>query len=239
MVSPDVEDSIAHEEGIKESSAPEEDIKDSIGPTDILVDLRSLDGMSPAQEICNAISMLAPSIVCLVCWFYRPEDFTRSIRTAGIFLAVVIHLPFSVAYYILLARRKLHDAIDNTPRKLDQTSIHVAWIITTWSLTINAVYSTLCTLLNFYFIFRLWCRCPGALERMANISVGALGFCITLLLRGDSWNFLWASLSFSVGGCATLLRLGGWGRSITHLSMGGLVYHCILSASKMQGWEAK
>eukprot|EP00928_Gymnodinium_smaydae_P039370 TRINITY_DN26910_c0_g1_i1.p1 TRINITY_DN26910_c0_g1~~TRINITY_DN26910_c0_g1_i1.p1 ORF type:complete len:229 (-),score=34.71 TRINITY_DN26910_c0_g1_i1:87-734(-) len=210
-------------------------IKDPLVTKDNVVDKRSLDGMSPVQEICNAISMFSPAVVGLVCWHDPPEGISRSARTAAVVLAVLLHLPFSVAYHILLARRELQDAIDNTPRKLDQVFIHISCIITTWSLSTSAAYSMLSTLLNIYFIFRLLCRSPDAPERMVNIFLGSLCYACAALLREDFWNFLWGGLAFTVGGGAMAMRVGGWGHCIMHLSLGGLTYCCLLSASKIQG----
>eukprot|EP00928_Gymnodinium_smaydae_P079043 TRINITY_DN63063_c0_g1_i1.p1 TRINITY_DN63063_c0_g1~~TRINITY_DN63063_c0_g1_i1.p1 ORF type:complete len:216 (+),score=14.02 TRINITY_DN63063_c0_g1_i1:76-723(+) len=211
-----------------------EHIKDPLVAKDMSVSKRALDGMSPTQEVCNAISMLSPSVVGLVFWYSFPEGYSHTPRTVGIILGCLLHLPFSVAYHVLLARRELADAIDNTPRRLDQIFIHIASIIFTWSLSTNFPYSILCTFLNLYFIFRLWCRCPDVLERMANVCLSVFAYGLTGLWRGDYWNFFGGALSFSVGGCAMILRFGGWGHSIMHLCLGGLTYHCLVAASEIQ-----
>ena len=66
-------------------------------------------------------------------------------------------------YHLQLAGRRLKDAIDSTPRRLDQTFIHVCWIVSSWALTDVMLYAIVCFLLNLDFIRRLWVA-DGTLE---------------------------------------------------------------------------
>lgn len=138
-------------------------------------DRRSLDGMSPLQEYCNAISMIIPGLVCMYLYKHQPYENWWSWRMSWMTFSVLIHLPFSCSYHVLLAKRMLEDAVDNTARRLDQSFIHFTCLVTGVALSQDEIFSTICVILNLYFISRLWAaKDAGLLERMGNIGVGAL-----------------------------------------------------------------
>jgi len=196
-------------------------------------DLCVLDGMSPLQEFSNAVTMCVSFGVCAWCWVCWPEF--RSPRTAAISLAILIHLPFSVNYHVLLAQRRLKDAIDCTPRRLDQTFIFLASMVFTGVFTFSILFTLTGCLLNAYFISRTWAQ-PGAdvIERMVNVGLAVLWYGLGGLAWGDYVNFVCGCLWFITGAAAMVQRFGGWGHSIMHVCLGGLVYHCFVSASNLQ-----
>ncbi|CAE7763671.1 unnamed protein product, partial [Symbiodinium microadriaticum] len=93
-------------------------------------DCRALDGMTPLQEYCNAASMLAPTCVCLSFFLWPPYPGFFSWRHGLMTGAVLLHLPFSCAYHLLLATRSLRHSTDCMARRLDQTFIHVTCLAT-------------------------------------------------------------------------------------------------------------
>eukprot|EP00913_Durusdinium_trenchii_P033835 g31673.t1 len=147
------------------------------------VDSRALDGMTPFQEYCNALSMLIPGFVCAYL-YHHPEELRWTWRMSLMSFAVLIHLPFSFRYHCLLAQRKLKDAVDNTARRLDQSFIHVTCMATFVALSNNEVYVCCAVILNLYFIARLWAPDASLLERMGNIGCGVVLYGLPPLCRG-------------------------------------------------------
>eukprot|EP00931_Biecheleriopsis_adriatica_P102663 TRINITY_DN77603_c0_g1_i1.p1 TRINITY_DN77603_c0_g1~~TRINITY_DN77603_c0_g1_i1.p1 ORF type:complete len:220 (-),score=22.72 TRINITY_DN77603_c0_g1_i1:39-698(-) len=197
-------------------------------------DVRALDGMTPFQELCNAATMCAPLVICFLRWLFPPAPdfwtFGSSLISCGIF----VHLPFSINYHLCLAKRTLPHAIDNTPRRLDQTFIHVACCFMTFALSDSTLYALACTAVNLYFISRLWAkRDAGLVERMVNIGVGVAQYIMGCLLRGDYWNFFFIGLYFLLAGGAMFWNFQGWGHSVFHILLGGMAYHALDSTSRM------
>lgn len=206
---------------------------------DIGPDARSLDGMSRVQEICNAISMMTPAAVAMICWTDPPGWFTRGPRTVLLLTGLLLHLPFSVMYHMSLSLRALEDAVDNLPRRLDQGFIHICCVTTAWALSQNLTYALLCTLANLYFMFRLWFRSPSTVERMINIGIGTFLYGIAGLMHGHLREFLCGTTWFVFGTVAMLVRLGGWGHSAMHVCLGGLTYYILVSVCRLQLDELK
>jgi len=167
----------------------------------------------------------------------QPPWFVRGPRAAAAIAGAAAHLPFSVWYHACLSRRALEDAIENWPRRLDQSFIHLMCVAQSWALSTSAAFAWFCTLANAYFAFRLCFQCPGALERMVNIGIGVFLFGLAGLARGDVEEFLKAACWFTVGISAMVCRLGGWGHSIMHFCLGGLSYYILVSASKIASPE--
>eukprot|EP00930_Biecheleria_cincta_P101920 TRINITY_DN93568_c0_g1_i1.p1 TRINITY_DN93568_c0_g1~~TRINITY_DN93568_c0_g1_i1.p1 ORF type:complete len:231 (+),score=16.99 TRINITY_DN93568_c0_g1_i1:23-694(+) len=201
--------------------------------TSSVKDKRALAGMTPEQEVCNAATMFSPSVVAFLLWMFPPTVYFWDWRSGLVTLAIVLHLPFSVYYHAALARRALDDAIDNSPRRLDQTFVHVASILISWAVSSSPSYATFCSMINIYFISRLWVENEaGKLERMLNVGLGTLFYGLGGLFRGDYYNFV-CGLSYFLGGAAVMFaHLGGWGHSIMHLCLGGLMYHVMISAGE-------
>jgi len=196
-------------------------------------DVRALDDMSPFQEVCNAVTMWCPSLVALFLWLQPPSASFWGPRTMVLTFAILLHVPFSTIYHLLLACRSLHDAVDNLPRRLDQMFVHVASVMITWAVSTNNAYTGVSLLANFFFIMRLWVKGSSAFERMINIGIGTLIYGLAGLFRGDIWNFTCGTSWFLTGAVAMELRLRGWGHSIMHVCLGGLMYHCMLSAGQI------
>jgi hypothetical protein len=198
-------------------------------------DPRALDDMSPMQEICNALSMLAPLLAACCLWCSPPWPDFWNWRTAIVVLAITVHLPFSFSYHILLSQRMLHDAICNVPRKLDQSCIHLACALCAWALSTSTTYTSACTLMNVYFMYRLWAaNGAGTMERMVNIGLATLAYGLPGLYRQDYFNFCCGVACFCVGASAMVARLGGWGHCIMHLALGGMMHYVLMSAAGLQ-----
>eukprot|EP00429_Kryptoperidinium_foliaceum_P049693 CAMPEP_0176103124 /NCGR_PEP_ID=MMETSP0120_2-20121206/51735_1 /TAXON_ID=160619 /ORGANISM="Kryptoperidinium foliaceum, Strain CCMP 1326" /LENGTH=197 /DNA_ID=CAMNT_0017437203 /DNA_START=66 /DNA_END=659 /DNA_ORIENTATION=- len=190
--------------------------------------------MTPTQELFNAASMVVPTLICTHVWFTMVELGGQGPRTALILVGIMLHLPFSVAYHLLLARRSLRDAVANTPRKLDQSFIHVMSILATWALSPSTSYAVLSTTMNVYFVARLWSKRNTLTERMCNIGLGTLLYGLAAVMGGYYIDFALGALWFVSGAVAMDVGFGGWGHSIMHLCMGGLAYHCMICASNIQ-----
>mmetsp|Transcript_123725 Transcript_123725/g.240716 ORF Transcript_123725/g.240716 Transcript_123725/m.240716 type:complete len:222 (+) Transcript_123725:56-721(+) len=211
--------------------------RDSSVTVPLCQDPCALDGMNPLQEFSNALTMCVSFGVCAWCWVCWPE--LRGTRTAAMSLALLIHLPFSCSYHLLLAQRELKDAIDCTPRRLDHTFIFLTSMVFTGALTSSILYTLVGFLLNAYFISRIWAKPEaGVIERMVNVGL-AVFLCpgLNALARGDYRNLICGCLWFITGAAAMVQRLGGWGHSIMHVCLGGLTYHCLVSASELQKSE--
>eukprot|EP00439_Symbiodinium_sp_Y106_P022142 s1108_g2.t1 len=165
-------------------------------------------------EYCNAASMLAPTFVCVSFFLWPPYPGFFSWRHGLMTGAVLLHLPFSCAYHLLLATRSLRHSTDCTARRLDQTFIHVTCLATGCALSASEVFTAFCVMLNLYFIGRLWApKDAGVSERMANIGLGSGAF------------------FFAVGAILMYKRVGGWGHSLMHIFSAGLSYHFMILAS--------
>jgi len=197
-------------------------------------DPRVLEGMSPRQEVWNALSMLVPSLVVLLLWVYPPTSSYRGPRTALILLGTAFHMPMSFLYHSLLAMRALPDAVDNVPRKLDQTFIHLTCVMTLWALSTSYVYIALGTALNVFFAARLWSPTSTLAERMINIGAGVWLYSWPVLLRGFHVEYAVGAAWLFTGAGAMVLRCGGWGHGIMHVCTGGLAYHFSLCAGYLQ-----
>lgn len=199
-------------------------------------DSRALAGMTPEQEICNAVTMGLPTFAGLLLWISPPSVHFWGWRAGIVFLGMVLHLPFSVYYHAALSQRALRDAVDNVPRRLDQSFVHFASILISWAASDSPWYAMLCTLANMYFISRLWVE-KGAdkVERMLNVGIGTLLYGLGGLFRGDYYNFVCGALCFLAGAAAMFAHLGGWGHSIMHVCLAGLIYHVLMSVGD---WNA-
>ena len=197
-----------------------------------LTDPRALDGMTPVQEYCNAISMPIPGLVCLYLYNYQPHENWWNWRMSWMTISLILHLPFSCSYHLLLAKRMLKDAVDNSARRLDQSFIHLTCLITAIALSEDDVYAAVCVILNMYFISRLWAKNDaGLMERMGNIGLGVLLYALPPLLRGDYVNVVCGGFWFLLGAVMMYLRFGGWGHCLLHVLSGGLCYHAMLATT--------
>jgi len=195
---------------------------------------RALVGMSPRQEVWNAVTMATPLLVCLLCWAFPSSPTYRGPRTALIMAGVALHLPASVLYHTLLALRALPDAVDNVPRKVDQSFIHVSCVASVWGLSTDFAYAASCTALNVYFVARLWSPTNTLSERMLNIGIGTLFYGLPSLMHGFYVDFALGSSCFIFGVAAMVIHFGGWGHGLMHVCLGGLAYFCSLYAARLQ-----
>mmetsp|Transcript_127764 Transcript_127764/g.255172 ORF Transcript_127764/g.255172 Transcript_127764/m.255172 type:complete len:193 (+) Transcript_127764:200-778(+) len=191
--------------------------------------------MSPLQEMFNVVTMVVPSLVSCIVWLLPPGTDFRNLHTGTILLAMGMHLPFSFIYHVLLAMRALRDAVDNLPRKLDQTIIHVVCILAAFALTNTIWYGVLCWATNSFFIFRLFRKdeARNATGRMLNVGCGVGLYCLTMFIRGDFINAICGWVYFCAGGSLFYLKLGGWGYSLSHVCFAGLAWHVMYSAGAL------
>jgi len=183
-------------------------------------DCRALDGMTPVQEVWNAITMLGPAALLAYYWFDPPTDAFWNKYTKACAFGIYVHLPFSLAYHLLLAGRYLSDAVDNAARKLDQSFIHVTCIFVAYGLSGSVLYTLGMMVLNARCIMQLWA--PGASEklseRMNNIRVCATLYLLPMVYRGEYWDFCCAFFWLGLAGqCAASNHIfAGWGHSLFH-----------------------
>lgn len=181
--------------------------------------------------------MACPSVVALWFWLSPPSLDYWGWRPLLMTFAIVLHFPFSCAYHLLLAQRALHDAIDNIPRRLDQSFVHVACVLIVNATSSNLTYAGAASLVNLYFLCRLWPLGGGAgwVERMVNIGVGTLSYGLPGLFLQEYRLFLVGVAYFLAGAAAMFLRLGGWGHGILHICLGGLFYEVFMFVDRLSG----
>ena len=189
--------------------------------------------MTSTQEVCNALTMAAPSLVFVYCWISESEIYT--FHTKLIVFTGWTHMYISLSYHMMCSLGYYDDRINCNLRKLDQSFIHMCGISNCVGLSGGDVlFSTTAVVVNAWFICKLWI--PGqhdfALERRLNVVLSTILYLLPQLLRGDLLN-----LFGCVGGfffAAVFFQLNwvfrGWGHSLSHLCYCPL-YYAVLKSS--------
>ena len=192
------------------------------------------------QELCNAVSMMAPSLV--IAWHYLVANARECFwheHTLAFATGTLLHLPFSLSYHLMCAYEVFEDRVDNKARKLDQTFIHVCCVFYSFALGGVGMYCLGCTVLHLWYIFRLWM--PGSHDhpkrRRRSVIIGMLLYTLPMAWRGDLGNY---TLALMNGGSAVVsgysnVKLEGWGHTTAHVLIGGFAHVLLQSAAGVPG----
>jgi len=186
--------------------------------------------MTPTQELCNALTMLLPSMAVACCYWLSPNYSVVVILCGGL-----IHLPAAVAYHVSAAYGRLQDNIDNDLRRMDQTYTHIVAALYSYALSASTSYAALNGLINAGFIWQLWKKNKHNNGRhWMYILLSVLLYTLPMLYRGDVENYTWAMAYFVMGGATFVPYINynvfnGWGHSIFHLFL--VLYGLALSKS--------
>lgn len=192
------------------------------------------------QELCNAVSMMAPSLV--IAWHYLVANARECFwheHTLAFATGTLLHLPFSLSYHLMCAYEVFEDRVDNKARKLDQTFIHVCCVFYSFALGGVGMYCLGCTVLHLWYIFRLWM--PGSHDhpkrRRRSVIIGMLLYTLPMAWRGDLRNY---TLALMNGGSAVVsgysnVKLEGWGHTTAHVLIGGFAHVLLQSAAGVPG----
>jgi hypothetical protein len=189
--------------------------------------------MTPAQEACNAATMLLPSL-SLVLWCQKQQPRTTHAEWILLF-GTCMHLPSSFSYHLQCALDPSKDRIDNDLRRLDQSMQHAVAPMFAYALSHGSwTVAALNVPLNAYGIAKLWdastCN-DGRRWRLVGISM--LLYMAPMLARGDWSSFACATASGSLGAALFVASraLGGWGHCGFHVCMAGFALCLARSAS--------
>ena len=108
--------------------------------------------MTFMQEVCNAVSMIVPTLVIAYYRIYEPPATAKfpfwNQYSKTFAFGTFLHLPFSFVYHILCAFNYFEDRVDCAARRLDQTLIHTVCIIYSYALSGIPLYSCGCGVVN-------------------------------------------------------------------------------------------
>lgn len=185
--------------------------------------------MTPAQEVCNAATMLLPSLALFL--YCQPS---RRTHADLILLGTCMHLPSSVAYHLQCALDPKRDRIDNDLRRLDQSMQHAVAPMFAYALSHGSWAFAACNVpLNAYGIARLWDQSTsndGRRWRLVALSMllyAAPPMALRWRRQEEDWhNGALAAASAALGGFLFANSAGpslcqGWGHSGFHVCMAG------------------
>jgi hypothetical protein len=198
----------------------------------------SAEPMTSIQEVCNALSMLGPSLVVLFKWLYPPMPDYWSRHTAIFSSGSLLHLPFSVSLHLQLALGLAHD-YGCRARVLDQTFVHVNCLCIAYATSGSVFYLCCCGLFHAWAMHCIWNSKSTMLQRTCNVCIGIFSYCIPMVVRGDHWNFACCLGLFLVGLATYVVGAfadvgAGWTHCIFHLVLTPGAACVMDSASKVQ-----
>lgn len=181
--------------------------------------------MTPTQEMCNALTMLAAPLLSL---FIIPDIYVAdamSVSQRLFFLLTFLHAPFSVTFHLKCAFRKVAHSVDNDWCRLDISFILL--VSTGWSycITRSLIYTALC---GCHLISSLrwvwsWSRItstspPNFFQHVCRQSIlMLLGLIYTGQFRALLESCVLAAFMFSCFFLSQSPPLKGWGHSMFHL----------------------
>lgn len=173
--------------------------------------------MTPAQEMCNAVSMVIPAAILMARGLH-------SVPMACLQIGTLVHLPSSFLYHLNASRRCYTDRIDNRMRRIDQTMQHVAGTLFSFAISRSAGYTLLICLPNLAWIYYIWHpSTSNDRKRWKGVACSVFLYTIPMIFRRDYKNFLGCLFSLcSAGAC--FLCVDGWGHALFHAMMGPFAY---------------
>ena len=165
--------------------------------------------MTPAQEVANALSMLVPAA-----WVYAAQ--CSCWGSCLLATAMCCHAPLSVYYHLRVALSSagvwpLSCSINNVPRRIDQTGIHLLCSSAAFALSGGSLAFTVTSgLCNALAIRLQWQREVDPTRNQRNMGA-AIFLCVVvpMVYRGD-WRNLAAALAYGLPGglCFALYPFG-------------------------------
>ena len=193
--------------------------------------------MTFVQEMCNAISIAAPSLVLMFCWIHKPETDRYTTFTHIFIISAWTHMPISLSYHMMCSLGCFKDRVNCPMRKLDQSFIHACCATYSYALSGNLLYGMGSFVLNTWYIIKLWMPGPHDVpfERRTNVFLMTMFYLFPLLTRGDFSNYFGALGSFILAAFFfhTNSKFFGWGHSISHLCCCPFLYFLLMSSVKM------
>ena len=173
--------------------------------------------MTPLQEVCNAVSMFAATMV----FAYEAFVHWPNPWLIGLLGGDVMHLPASVAYHMHTALTRNDNHLNGELCRLDQSMIHVSGSVFAFVLSQGSVPYTLAhACFSIYAIRNIW---PEHSTR--RWVLGGISVCLWLLPMAASGHWMEcvsAGVAFYGGGICFVSEvnegyLRGWGHVIFHL----------------------
>lgn len=194
--------------------------------------------MTVRQEVANALTMLVPTAWVLTSW--RLGGYTLTSSSCLLVLSVALHMPFSVYYHLRVAlshagKWPLPCTIDNTPRRLDQTGIHLAHATAAVALSGGQIAFALAALaFNAAAVAQQWRREVAPLRNQRNIGLSVLLCVLPMIWRGD-WADLSAAVAWGLPGVLlfSFYPFGGYSHAIFHVLMGGYSQALVMSTQRL------
>jgi hypothetical protein len=179
--------------------------------------------MLPAQEIANAVSLLAPALVTLRAALVH----SRHALVSALLCGTLMHLPVAFAYHVLAALKRFPDRLDNNMRRMDQTLQHVACVIFAYATANSARYALACALANAVGVAMLWHPITSN-DRRRWIPIHLCVHLYLLPMWGTT-HFAVACGSVWVGGAFFVPHVNynycrGWGHCVFHLALSAHSY---------------
>lgn len=190
--------------------------------------------MTPKQEVANALSMVVPAAWVLASW--RMGGYMLTWCSCLIVSSTICHAPISVYYHLRVAlsgvgRWPLGCAIDNTPRRLDQTGIHLVSSVVAYALSGGSVaYSMAAAAFNAFAIRLQWLPEVQPLRNQRNVAISTALYMLPMIWRRD-WTNLAKALTWGLPAAYSFAKypFGGYSHAIFHVLTGGVMQALVAS----------
>jgi len=193
----------------------------------------STQHMTFAQEMCNAASIAAPSLVLLFCWINKSKSDHYTTCTHIFIISSWAHMPISLSYHTMCALGYFKDRVNCPMRKLDQSFIHACCATYSYALSGNALYGLSSVVLNTWYIIKLCIHGPHDVpfERRTNVFMMTMFYLFPMVARDDFSNYFGALGSFILAAVffQTSKLFFGWGHCISHLCCCPFLYFLLQS----------
>jgi len=194
--------------------------------------------MTPRQEVANAVSMGVPTLYLLYCWHTGGYVLTWCSRL--VIIGSAVHSPLSMYYHMRVALSgaglyPLRCPIDNTPRRLDQTGIHVLHCFAALALSGGCVaYTLAATLFNMSCIRLQWQQEVVPKRNQRNVFISSFLYLLPMVWRCD-WTNLARYFTWAIPGvyCFVKYPLGGYSHAIFHVLLGGVLQALVSSTQSI------
>jgi len=190
--------------------------------------------MTPLQEVANALSMIVPG--AWVLWSWQMGGYVLTWCSCLLLSSSLAHVPFSVFYHLRVALSgagvwPLACTIDNTPRRLDQTGIHLVGAVAAYALSGGSVaYSLAVAAFNAFAIRLQWQKQVEPLRNQRNVGISVVLYVTPMIWRRD-WANIAKALTWGLPGayCFAKYPLGGYSHAIFHVLTGGVLQALVAS----------